>query len=223
MSENFTTDDFIYQLRTSKDRDERLYAAFKIGRDKQHPHVIPALVAASTDPEYEVRARVAEALGTREDLTAMPTLLTLLTDENPVVRRTAADSLGNLGSADAVPALCNTIKDDDVTVRSHSAEALGMIASDNAVEPLVDAFLHDDDSNVRYFARQSLGQVGHAAVEALLKALQATDEAPLLIEICEILGNLADERTRDALTDLTAHNDKDVSEMAQWALKRIQS
>ncbi|MEO0598691.1 MAG: HEAT repeat domain-containing protein [Chloroflexota bacterium] len=221
MSENFTTDDFIYQLRTSKDRDERLYAAFKIGRDKQHPDVIPTLVAASTDAEYEVRARVAEALGTREDLAAMPTLLTMLKDAHPVVRRTAADSLGNLGSAEAVPALCDAIKDEDVTVRSHSAEALGLIASDSAAEPLVDAFLHDEDSNVRYFARQSLGQVGHAAVDALMKAMQSTDEAPLLIEICEILGNLADERTRDALTDLTEHTDDDVSEMAQWALKRI--
>ncbi len=221
MSDDFTTEDFIWQLKNSKDPDERLYAAFKLGRDKQ-PLVIQPLIDASEDEEFTVRVRVAEALGTREEADkVLPTLFTLLKDENPVVRRTAADSLGNVGDATAVNALCDALADADDTVRSHVAEALGEIASDDSAKALVHAFLHDEDYNVRYFAKQSLGKVGTAAVDALVDVIQETDDPDLLIEICEILANLADVRSKPVLETLSEHENEALAEMATWALKRI--
>lgn len=221
MSDDFTTEDFIWQLKNSKDPDERLYAAFKLGREKQ-PIVIQPLIEASEDEEFTVRVRVAEALGTREEAdSVLPTLTKLLADNNPIVRRTAADSLGNVGDAGAVQALCEALNDADDTVRSHTAEALGKIADDESAKALVSAFLHDDDYNVRYFAKQSLGKVGRVAVDALVNVIQETDKPDLLIEICEILGNLADSRSKTALTTLSEHEDEQVAEMASWALKRI--
>lgn len=221
MSDDFTTDDFIWQLKNSKDPDERLYAAFKLGRDKQNIVIAP-LIEASTDPEFTVRVRVAEALGTREEAhLVLPTLETLIVDDNIIVRRTAADSLGNIGSPDGVTSLCQALQDADDTVRSHAAEALGKIASDESAKALVEAFLHDNDYNVRYFAKQSLGQVGTVAVDALIDVSSDTDETDLLIEICEILGNLADSRSKPLLDSLSKHPDEQVAEMAVWALKRI--
>mgnify|MGYP000612995980 CR=1 FL=1 len=178
--------------------------------------------SSSEDEESVVRVRVAEALGTREEADlVLPTLFKLIEDEDEVVRRTAADSMGNIGSSDAVPALCNALHDKDDTVRSHAAEALGEIGSDDSAKALVDAFLHDDDYNVRYFAKQSLGKVGRVAVDALVGEVNNTDNPDLLSEICEILGNLADARSKPALEKLSQHADEAVSEMASWALKRI--
>lgn len=221
MSDDFTSEDFIWQLKNSKDPDERLYAAFKLGRDKQS-YVITPLVDASDDEEFTVRVRVAEALGTREEVAlVLPTLVTLIQDENPIVRRTAANSMGNVGSADAVPYLCTALDDSDETVRSHAAEALGEIHTDESAIALVSAFLHDSDYNVRYFAKQSLGKVGQAGVDAILAIVDETENPDLLIEICEILGNLADSRSKPTLETLADHENQDIAEMASWALKRI--
>lgn len=221
MSDDFTTEDFIWQLKNSKDPDERLYAAFKLGRDKQ-TIVIQPLIEASEDEEFTVRVRVAEALGTREESDpVLQTLFKLLKDDNITVRRTAADSLGNVGDIRAVSALCDALDDEDDTVRSHTAEALGKIADDDSAKALVNAFLHDEDYNVRYFAKQSLGKVGKVAVDALVEVIQEMDDFDLLIEICEILGNLADSRSKPALQALTGHENEQVAEMATWALKRI--
>lgn len=223
MSDDFTTEDFIWQLKNSKDPDERLYATFKLGRDKQSSVIAP-LVEASDDDEFTVRVRVAEALGTREEANlVLPTLAKLIQDENPIVRRTAADSMGNVGSADATPHLCTALQDKDETVRSHAAEALGNINinTDESAIALVSAFLNDTDYNVRYFAKQSLGKVGQAGVDAILVAIDETKNPDLLIEICEILGNLADTRSKPALETLSEHDNQSVAEMASWALKRI--
>lgn len=221
MSDDFTTEDFIWQLQNSQDPDERLYAAFKLGRDKQ-ALVVEPLISASDDEEYTVRVRIAEALGTREEADlVLPTLAKLIQDDNAIVRRTAADSMGHISSAEAVPYLCKALQDDDETVRSHSAEALGEIHTDESAEALINAFLHDDDYNVRYFAKQSLGKVGRAAVPAILDVIDDTQDSDLLIEICEILGNLADARSKPALETLTQHTDQSVAEMADWAIKRI--
>lgn len=220
MSEDFTTEDFIRQLKYSQDPDERLYAAFKLGRERE-AIVVQPLIEASNDTETTVRVRVAEALGTRTEAEVVPVLIKLIQDDDPVVRRTAADSLGNLADPRGLSHLCSALKDEDHTVRSHAAEALGEIPADEAAQPLVDAFLHDEDDNVRYFAKQSLGKVGKTAIETILNIMQETDDAGLLIEICEILGNLADSRCKTALQALQSHPDDGVSEMAVWALKRI--
>ena len=81
--------------------------------------------------------------------------------------------------------------------------------------------MHDEDANVRYFAKQSLGHVGIAAVDAILAVVDNTDDPALLVEICEILGSLADRRAKPALERLQSHEDEGVAEMAKWALKTI--
>lgn len=220
MNEELSLEELIWQLKNSQDPDERLYAAFKLGRLRDS-QVVQPLLAASTDPDASVRVRVAEALGTRDETTIAPALIQLIQDEHVLVRRTAAISLGRLGDLRGLSYLAAALKDSDETVRSHAAEALGEIHADESASPLVEAFLYDEDANVRYFAKQSLGQVGAAAVEALLAALDKTDDPILLSEICEILGTLGDSRARFALENLQSHQDSGVAEMAMWALKSL--
>jgi HEAT repeat protein len=221
MSDDFSTEDFIWQLKNSKDPDERLFAAFKLGRERDST-VIKPLIEASNDPEMDVRVRVAEALGTRTETEVVPALIKLMQDTAPSVRCTAAISLGHVGDIRAVPSLCTALQDEDDTVRSHAAEALGEFHRDESSHALVAAFIHDPDSNVHYFAKQSLSKVGQTTLEALLDALHHNNDPGLLIDICEILGTLADERSISALQTLLVHEDEAVSEMASWALKRIE-
>jgi HEAT repeat protein len=63
--------------------------------------------------------------------------------------------------------------------------------------------------------------VGIAAVDAILAIVDSTDDPALLVEICEILGTLADRRAKPALERLQGHEDEGVAEMAKWALKGI--
>jgi HEAT repeat protein len=220
MSDDLTTEDYIWLLKNSIDPDERLYSAFKLGRLRDAVVVRP-LIDAHADSDATVRVRVAEALGTRDESEVIPPLISLLQDSEARVRRQAAMSLGHLGDSRAVQALATALKDAEPDVRSQAAESLGKILSNESAPPLVDAFLHDEDANVRYFAKQSLGLVGVVAVDAILAVVDSTDDPALLVEICEILGTLADKRAKPALERLQSHADEGVAEMAKWALKII--
>jgi HEAT repeat protein len=220
MSDDLTTDDYIWLLKNSVDPDERLYSAFKLGRLRD-AIVVQPLIDAHSDTEANVRVRVAEALGTRDESEVIPPLISLLQDTEARVRRQAAMSLGHLGDSRAVEPLAIALKDEEADVRAQAAESLGKILSNDSAPPLVDAFLHDEDANVRYFAKQSLGHVGIAAVDAILAVVDATDDPALLVEICEILGSLADRRAKPTLERLQSHEDEGVAEMAKWALNTI--
>jgi HEAT repeat protein len=220
MSEDLTIDDYIWFLKNSADPDERLYAAFKLGRLRDSL-VLQPLIEAHQDADASVRVRVAEALGTRDEPEVIPPLIQLLQDSEAKVRRQAAMSLGHLGDSRAVEPLAKALKDVEPDVRSQAAESLGNILANESAPPLVEAFLHDEDANVRYFAKQSLGLVGIAAVDAILAVVDSTNDPALLVEICEILGSLADRRAKPTLERLQAHEDEGVAEMAKWALKGI--
>lgn len=220
MSDDLTTDDYIWLLKNSVDPDERLYSAFKLGRLRD-AIVLQPLIDAHSDSDASVRVRVAEALGTRDEPEVIPPLVSLLQDGEMKVRRQAAMSLGHLGNSSAVEPLALALKDSEPDVRAQAAESLGKILDNASAPPLVEAFLHDEDANVRYFAKQSLGMVGIAAVDAILAIIDSTDDPALLVEICEILGTLADRRAKPALERLQSHDDEGVSEMAKWALKGI--
>lgn len=220
--QDYTLEDFIWQLKNAPKPEERLFAAFKLGRER-NILVLQPLIDASTDPDASVRARVAEALGTRDETSVIPALIHLLTnDEDSVVRRTAAKSLGHIGNNSAAQALVSALSDADETVRAQSAEALGTCSDENSAEPLVQVFLHDADATVRYFARLSLANIGGATVvDSLLNALHHTDDPALLVEIIEILGQTYNRRALEPLKALADHADPDVKAMARWAIQAL--
>lgn len=97
-----TVSEFV-RLLGSKDGEVRSYAALRLGSmddDERLPaSAITALVGCLNDPEEEVRARVAEALGdigprARE---ALPRLRALLRDPEPRARICACVALWNVG------------------------------------------------------------------------------------------------------------------------------
>src|SRR5215213_7890218 len=104
MSDDLTTEDYIWLLKNSVDPDERLYSAFKLGRLRD-AIVLQPLIDAHSDSDTNVRVRVAEALGTRDEIDVLAPLISLLQDDESKVRRQAAMSLGHLGNSIAVQPL----------------------------------------------------------------------------------------------------------------------
>jgi HEAT repeat protein len=148
---------------------ERAAAAHELGELEAGAE---ALAAALDDPDANLRAEAALALGAAGDARATPSLLALL--ELPEWRHRAAVRLGRLRDARAVPALIETLR--DVELRRHAAHYLGWLGGDEAVAPLMAAA---DDLRVRTDAYLALGRIAtrtqRQAITAFLRARLAAE------------------------------------------------
>jgi HEAT repeat protein len=219
---SYSLEDTIDQLQHSPNPQERLFAAFRLGRDRD-PRVVAPLIAALNDTDAAVRVRAAEALGTRDEAHVVPVLVALLEDADADVRRMAVQSLGRIGQESAFDALLAALADADDSMRVQAAEALGNLPPHLTAQALVAAFLQDPAPAVQTAARQSLAQPGnHHAASLLLDALPAAHDQPaLLLDLLQALGEIADPSSRAALQSLCDHPDDDICAMARWAFSRI--
>ena len=86
------------------DVENRLYAIMALG-ELRDPASLPVIVAASRDPEKDIRKAAYYALGELGDPRAVPSLVSGLEDEVPDVRWNAAVSLSRFNDRRAIPAL----------------------------------------------------------------------------------------------------------------------
>lgn len=84
----------------------------------------PFFVSLLADPDADIRARAAAALGRVDYAGAAPQLLIALDDSEWPVRAMAAKSLGALGYTPAIQRLCHALRDHEWWVRANAAEAL---------------------------------------------------------------------------------------------------
>lgn len=219
-----TLDDIIAQLQ-SPDPDERANAAFILGRNRDQ-RIVKPLIAAITDNATNVRIRVIEALGTRDEAEVVPPIMAILrSDPDADVRRTAARSLGYIEDPRPIELLSNVLAtDDDASVRAQAAEALGAIADPSATRALIAALQSETSPQVRSFVRQALVNIGGEAVtEGLIAKLNAEADVDLLLDLLETLGQLRAVQAADALEALTEHPDPDVAATARWALNSLKA
>lgn len=85
---------------------------------------IPALRELLRDPDPDVRARAAHALGQIADTGAVSGLVSALSDPRWPVRAMAAKALGRIPGDGAIDALCRSLTDSQWWVRANAAEAL---------------------------------------------------------------------------------------------------
>jgi HEAT repeat protein len=146
----------------------------------------PALAEALSDPEFDVRMRVAKALGAVGGQRARRALVGALTDENrwsvirisdllaemgPVVvselieafpamgrasRIATIDLIAHVGEGSATPFLVERLDDLDRDIRARAAAALGRIGDERAIAGLL-AALQDAEWPVRSMAAKALG------------------------------------------------------------------
>jgi len=103
------------------------------------------------------------------------TLVESLRDDDPVVRFQTAVALGERKAGAAALALAAQ-RDEVWNVRRAAVEALGGIGGQPAIAALSKT-LADSQSDLRYFAATAMGDIGAAAIPALMRALEGNDAA----------------------------------------------
>jgi HEAT repeats/HEAT repeat len=169
-------------VREDPDPRMRRYSCFLLGT-LTGPDAIRGLISALHDPEKEVRAQAASALG-EVGIAALPDLVPLLRDPEWRVRYRAAEAIGSIHSDRACQALLGALADERDHVRYMAAKGLGRIGNRNAVTSLA-PLLNDENPFVRKSAATALGLIGgEAAGNALHNALyrEVSDQVKPSIE-----------------------------------------
>ncbi len=125
------------------------------------------LLASLQDPEPEIFAQAADALGKAGDARAIDPLFdALVHDDDPDVRGSAAAGLLALGHA-GTQRISDMLSDKDADVRGNTILALweaassNRISGDSMVERLHDILLNDPSMGVRRIAADVLRMLGH--------------------------------------------------------------
>ncbi|HBY81548.1 MAG TPA: hypothetical protein DEG47_32200, partial [Cyanobacteria bacterium UBA11148] len=188
---------------------------------------IATLIKLAKHHDFNMRWRVAEALGKIGSNTAIPILLKLVQDSDVkdtyhTVRKMAAKALGKIGSNTAIPSLLKMLEDANSGVRESVAEALGEIGSDTAIPGLL-KLVGDSKSKVRASAAEALGEIGsEAAISDLLKLVEDSD-IDVRWKASEALGKIGSDKAVPGLLKLTKHDSSDVRKSAAEALGEIGS
>ena len=123
------------------------------------------------DPDADIRARAAHALGLIGDSGAEGDLIKALSDREWPVRAMAAKGLGRIGNPAAIPDLRQAMKDRQWWVRANSGEALRALGAAGR-EALVD-MLHSEDPFARHMAVSQLEE--GRLIEQYVSDLTSTD------------------------------------------------
>lgn len=166
------------QALTNPNATIRKQSVITLGLMGEHAgNAVGDLVAIVRDPNNELRAEAAEALG-NIGAPALSSLTAALKDPSDTVRLQAADALGRIGRA-AVATLVQALQDDNVNVRLQILNSL-IPHTDDAVAGVI-AATKDPATSVRDLAVQMLPLVrepkNRDAVVAPLVAALADSEA----------------------------------------------
>jgi bilin biosynthesis protein len=104
--------------------------------------------------------------------------------------------------------LIGALADEDPAVRQEAARELGRLRDSRAIAPLISC-LEDRNERVRWAAADSLLEMGEAAVEPLLQALEFEDKYARA-EAAGVLGRMKDERAIGPLIDCLKDDDSGV-------------
>jgi HEAT repeat protein len=208
-------DPLIALLNDSNRQPARAWAANVLG-ELRAQRAFPALVRSLDDPEDEVRAKAAGALGRLGDRRAVGYLLEhLLTDPAPFVRVRIASALGQFGGPEVVDRLVRALGDPAWWVRMRSVEALEQIGS-VAEGPLLVA-LDDPDSEIRVRASVALERL--RVPDNLVRMIESGER---VTEASDTLVKLATSGTREFLAELAQHPSPQVRQTVLTAARRAE-
>lgn len=198
----------IQDLLESQNPDEIREGAY-LAMQSGLRETVPMLVKRIEFQNPGVQEAVDAALRKIGGQAVLFSVLPLLRSEDPAIRNIAMDLLREVGKCD-VPALTELLKDEDPDLRIFGADILGSTGSALTVTPLCHALLRDPETNVRYQAAVSLGELGYSeAAESLGMALK--DEEWVQFSVIEALTKIGDDSSVAALlqameksTDLVA-------------------
>jgi HEAT repeat protein len=142
---------FLTELLVAGSPSERRLAAVTLGHIASH-QVLPELTRTLGDPDDELVADAARALGQLGDLNATAALIALLRDGRPwFVRVSAAAALGALEDPAAATALVKELDAEEWDLRNAAARSLVALDSDG-LDAVIAAMGTISDRGVAHFA-----------------------------------------------------------------------
>ena len=182
---------------------------------------VAALGRVLSDPDADVRAAAAEALGVSGTQAAVMPLLGHLDDSVPNVRAAVVKALARLGDRRAVVPLIGKVQDTRPSVRQAVAEALGELGDDRASSALVLA-LRDVSEDVRIAALLALGKLGSdQSVLAITSMLEAETRSPVRAAALDSLAAIGSERGLDTLVETLDSKGSEDRRVAREAIGRV--
>lgn len=182
-------------------------------------------------PNPNLRKRARQEIAQQRDEKTIPRLMANLEDEDMIYRRASVKALGVIG-IDSVPYLVQSLSNsEDATVRASCAKALAQVAVNHPDETFpsqgiegLRKGLDDENPVVHISSVMALGAIGHPALEALLEALDTTDNLAVGVAVLNALGGINDDRVREKLTQLSNDESADpyIKESAVSALSRLE-
>jgi len=119
-----------------------------------------------------------------------------------------------------LPGLIRALHHKDPKIQYDAAEALGVIGDTRAIEPLTTVLMQSELSGVRWKAAEALSKIGAPAVDALVVALQHSDD-DVRWKAAIALGEIGDPRAIDPLINQLCDDDRFVKSRAAYALGMI--
>jgi hypothetical protein len=193
--------------REMLDSPDRAATARKIASARSTESV-PYLIPFLKDPDPEVRAAVAEAIGAIRDPRGLPDLLFRLdAEEDRVPRAAIARAIGSMGNPDVIPKLTKRLNDPEAMVRLAVVEALGTWTNKPAITALADATA-DTNNSVRAKAADYLVAAGGQAIPAISEAMGGGGVHTTVFRIGTV-GRIRTPQTVPALMDALSRHDPD--------------
>jgi HEAT repeat protein len=154
------------------------------------PRVNGPLTTALRDPDAEVRASAALALGWPGNIGVVPALVGALSDTSWQVVDAAVTALGDIG-LHAIHPLLNVLRDpsSDLTVRYQISRAFAAIG--RPAVPKLTVALRDSDPDVVTWCAVALGEIGDQRAVAPLQELADRADPDLRWVLEEQLRRLA--------------------------------
>jgi HEAT repeat protein len=126
-----------------------------------------ALMDLLVDPDADVRACAAFALGEAQVEAAVDKLIPVLDDPSIFVSAMASDALAHIGPASVTP-LIDQLKRGGALARTRAAKALAAILDSRSIPALI-AALDDESPVVEHYAAEALTRLGVGTI--LIKPL----------------------------------------------------
>ncbi len=153
----------VSQLDTLGDQD--LAASLEVLKDRLH-----------NDPEYDVRAAAADAIGALKLTEAFPDLEAVYHDTTEwLLQFSIIAALGELGDPRALPLLALALQSPVELVQTAAIGAIGELKLPAGID-LLRPIMTSSDWQVRYRLAQALGHIGGAEAQVLLTKLAQDSE-----------------------------------------------
>jgi HEAT repeat protein len=133
------------------------------------------------DPEYDVQAAAADAIGGLGLTVAIPELVALYKGTSEwLLQMSIVAALGCMDDPHVLPLLAIALNAETELVRMTAVQAIGELADPQGV-PLLATLIQDPDVQIRFRVAEALGRMGGDEAQVLLKTM-AQDGESLIAE-----------------------------------------